>query len=104
MRRKWENAENSEREKHTFCCVLPPVTQFRSELEAKRISLHESKFALLCKSDSVKGKKREKTSSSSLQVLLLKQEMGFYPSLAARNVRQAEERESFKLKQNLFRS
>lgn len=77
MRRKWENAENSEREKHTFCCVLPPVTQFRSELEAKRISLHESKFALLCKSDSVKGKKRKKTSSSSLQVLLLKQEMGF---------------------------
>lgn len=94
VRRKWENAENSRREKHTFCCVLPPVTQFRSELEAKRISLHESKFALLCESDSVKGKQRKgKTSSSSLQVLLLKQEMGFF----ARNVNVSQGRRERKL-------
>lgn len=45
MFRKWqkcgeENAESTKREKgKLLCCVLPHVSQFRSELEAKRISL-----------------------------------------------------------------
>lgn len=45
---------------------MPDVTQFRSELEAIRISLHiEICFTNLCKSDSVNGKKKRKETSSS---------------------------------------
>lgn len=40
------NAENTEKEKSTFfCCILLHVTQFCSELEAKRISLIDFDFA-----------------------------------------------------------